>query len=86
MDICYASDDAYVVSLAFLAFGNINIEYSPQTLRPRHPPCMVRFIRLSILYIYKLRAVLASLGCGDLRTRVAIRCENAELAGKSTSR
>jgi hypothetical protein len=27
--------------LTFFALGNVNIEYSPQTLGPRHPPRMI---------------------------------------------
>jgi hypothetical protein len=37
-----ASDDAYIVFLAFFAFVDVNIEYSSKALSPRHAPSMVR--------------------------------------------
>jgi hypothetical protein len=38
-----AGNDGHIVLLTFFAFGNVNIEYSPQTLGPRH--------RASISYV-----------------------------------
>jgi hypothetical protein len=36
-----AGNDGHIVLLTFFALGNVNIEYSPQTLGPRHPPRMI---------------------------------------------
>jgi len=79
VDIYYASDDAYVVLLAFLAFGYVNVEYSFKALCPRHPPCMVRFIRLLISLVNQPWTILPSLRSGDLRFQIAIGSEHAEL-------
>ncbi|MFT5544000.1 MAG: RNA-directed DNA polymerase [Glaciecola sp.] len=42
------SDYAHIMPLAFLTFGNINIEDSPETLGPTHAPRMIRLIILAV--------------------------------------
>ena len=80
-----ASDDAYIVFLAFFAFVDVNIEYSSKALSPRHAPSMVRFSRMFIPYVDESRAILTSLRCGNLGTKIAVRGEYPKKSGKVKS-
>lgn len=87
VDIYNASDDAYIVVLAFFAFGNVYVEdpfllAGHRTLCPTHASSVIRLVSLAIFFICKFRAILASLGSGDLRTKVAVRCKNAKKTGE----
>ena len=81
-----ASDYTYIKFLAFLTFGNINIEDSPEALGPTHAPRVIRLIRLAVFFIYEFRAVLAALRCSHLCSQIAVRSKHAIKSSKVESR
>ena len=46
-----ASNDLYIVQLAFLTSGDVYIEDSPEAQRPTHAPRVIRFNRLAVSFI-----------------------------------
>ena len=65
-----ASDDAYIVLLAFLAFVNVYIEYSFESLSRWHPPCMVSFVRLLLSFVNQSWTILPPLRCSNLSLKI----------------